>query len=146
MFDQKNIGRPVAVPQAVANHRLAWGAEYEHTDNERTRYKGPTTPGDFVGYNELSFPATTSERSALWAFDEIKFGERWVLTPGARYDYYRMTPDNDPAYTGDKLHKLSEGEAVTQAGSGVKAHEAANLFAQYSHGFKTPCMTAPSPP
>ena len=31
----------------------------------------PTVPGDFVGYSELSFPSTTSERSALWAFDEI---------------------------------------------------------------------------
>lgn len=138
VFDQKNIGAQLQFHKAVANHRLAWGAEFEHTDNERTRYKGPTTPGDFVGYNELSFPATTSERSALWAFDEIKFGERWVLTPGARYDYYRMTPDNDPAYTGDKLHKFSEGELSPKLGLVFKAHEAANLFAQYSHGFKTP--------
>lgn len=138
VFDQKNIGAQLQFHKAVANHRLAWGAEYEHTDNERTRYKGPTTPGDFVGYNELSFPATTSERSALWAFDEIKFGERWVLTPGARYDYYRMTPDNDPAYTGDKLHKFSEGELSPKLGLVFKAHEAANLFAQYSHGFKAP--------
>ncbi|MGL5993378.1 MAG: TonB-dependent receptor plug domain-containing protein, partial [Aeromonas sobria] len=59
VFDQKNIGAQLQFHKAVANHRLAWGAEYEHTDNERTRYKGPTTPGDFVGYNELSFPATT---------------------------------------------------------------------------------------
>lgn len=138
MFDQKNIGAQLQFHKAVANHRLAWGAEYEHTDNERTRYKGPTTPGDFAGYNELSFPATTSERSALWAFDEIKFGERWVLTPGARYDYYRMTPDKDPAYTGDQLHKFSEGELSPKLGLVFKAHEAANLFAQYSHGFKTP--------
>ncbi|MGL6152116.1 MAG: TonB-dependent hemoglobin/transferrin/lactoferrin family receptor [Aeromonas sobria] len=138
VFDQKNIGAQLQFHKAVANHRLAWGAEYEHTDNERTRYKGPTTPGDFAGYNELSFPATTSERSALWAFDEIKFGERWVLTPGARYDYYRMTPDNDPAYTGDQLHKFSEGELSPKLGLVFKAHEAANLFAQYSHGFKTP--------
>lgn len=138
VFDQKNLGAQLQFHKAVANHRLAWGAEYEHTDNERSRYKGPTKPNDFVGYNELSFPATTSERGALWAFDEMKFGERWVLTPGARYDYYRMTPDNDPAYTGDQLHKFSEGEISPKLGLVFKAHEAANLFAQYSHGFKAP--------
>ncbi|MEM0550586.1 MULTISPECIES: TonB-dependent hemoglobin/transferrin/lactoferrin family receptor [Aeromonas] len=138
LFDQKNLGAQLQFHKAVANHRLAWGAEYEHTDNERSRYKGPTKPNDFVGYNELSFPATTSERGALWAFDEMKFGERWVLTPGARYDYYRMTPDNDPAYTGDQLHRFSEGEISPKLGLVFKAHEAANLFAQYSHGFKAP--------
>lgn len=137
-FEQTSAGAQLQFHKAIGNHRLAWGAEYEHTDNERSRYKGPTTPGDFVGYNELSFPSTTSERGSLWAFDEIKFGERWVLTPGARYDYYRMTPDNDPAYTGDKLHKFSEGELSPKLGLVFKAHEAANLFAQYSHGFKAP--------
>lgn len=137
-FEQESLGAQVKFNKALASQRLAWGLEYEHTDNERTRFKGPTVPGDFVGYNELSFPSTTSERSALWAFDEIKFGERWVLTPGVRYDYYKMTPDEDPAYTGENMKKISEGEFSPKLGLVFKAHEAANLFAQYSHGFKVP--------
>lgn len=137
-FVQESLGAQVKFSKALASQRLAWGLEYEHTDNERTRFKAPTKPGDFVGYSELSFPSTTSERAALWAFDEIKFGERWVLTPGARYEYYKMTPDEDPAYTGENLKKFSEGEFSPKLGLVFKAHEAANLFAQYSHGYKAP--------
>ncbi|HDX8341158.1 TPA: TonB-dependent hemoglobin/transferrin/lactoferrin family receptor [Aeromonas dhakensis] len=137
-FEQKSLGAQLKFSKALDSQRLAWGLEYEHTDNERTRFKAPTVAGDFVGYNELSFPSTTTEHGALWAFDELKFGERWVLTPGARYDYYRMNPDQDPAYTGENLKRFSEGEFSPKLGLVFKAHEAANLFAQYSHGYKTP--------
>ncbi len=75
-FEQKSLGAQLKFSKALASQRLAWGLEYEHTDNERTRFKAPTVPGDFVGYNELSFPSTTTEHGALWAFDELKFGER----------------------------------------------------------------------
>ena len=61
-----------------------------------------------------------------------------MLTPGVRYDYYKMTPDEDPAYTGENMKKISEGEFSPKLGLVFKAHEAANLFAQYSHGFKAP--------
>lgn len=137
-FEQKSLGAQVKFSKALDSQRLAWGLEYEHTDNERTRFKAPTVVGDFEGYSELSFPSTTTEHGALWAFDELKFGERWVLTPGARYDYYRMNPDQDPAYTGENLKRFSEGEFSPKLGLVFKAHEAANLFAQYSHGYKTP--------
>lgn len=137
-FEQKSLGAQVKFSKALDSQRLAWGLEYEHTDNERTRFKAPTVAGDFEGYSELSFPSTTTEHGALWAFDELKFGERWVLTPGARYDYYRMNPDQDPAYTGENLKRFSEGEFSPKLGLVFKAHEAANLFAQYSHGYKTP--------
>ncbi|HDZ8854167.1 TPA: TonB-dependent hemoglobin/transferrin/lactoferrin family receptor [Aeromonas dhakensis] len=137
-FEQKSLGAQVKFSKALDSQRLAWGLEYEHTDNERTRFKAPTVAGDFEGYSELSFPSTTTEHGALWAFDELKFGERWVLTPGARYDYYRMNPDEDPAYTGENLKRFSEGEFSPKLGLVFKAHEAANLFAQYSHGYKTP--------
>ncbi|HEA3085085.1 TPA: TonB-dependent hemoglobin/transferrin/lactoferrin family receptor [Aeromonas dhakensis] len=137
-FEQKSLGAQLKFSKALDSQRLAWGLEYEHTDNERTRFKAPTVAGDFEGYSELSFPSTTTEHGALWAFDELKFGERWVLTPGARYDYYRMNPDQDPAYTGENLKRFSEGEFSPKLGLVFKAHEAANLFAQYSHGYKTP--------
>ena len=42
-----------------------------------------------------------------------------MLTPGARYDYYKMTPDEDPAYTGENMQKISEGGSP-QAGAGVQ--------------------------
>ncbi|WP_214454194.1 TonB-dependent hemoglobin/transferrin/lactoferrin family receptor [Aeromonas dhakensis] len=137
-FEQKSLGAQLKFSKSLDSQRLAWGLEYEHTDNERTRFKAPTVAGDFEGYSELSFPSTTTEHGALWAFDELKFGERWVLTPGARYDYYRMNPDQDPAYTGENLKRFSEGEFSPKLGLVFKAHEAANLFAQYSHGYKTP--------
>ncbi|EOD55898.1 TonB-dependent hemoglobin/transferrin/lactoferrin family receptor [Aeromonas molluscorum] len=137
-FEQESLGAQVQFSKALASQRLAWGLEYEHTDNERTRIKNPTVPGDFDAYSELSFPSTTSQRAALWAFDEIKFGDRWVLTPGARYEYYHMKPADDPAYTGDNLKTISEGEFSPKLGLVYKAHELANLFAQYSHGFKAP--------
>ncbi|WP_336291016.1 TonB-dependent hemoglobin/transferrin/lactoferrin family receptor [Aeromonas dhakensis] len=137
-FEQKSLGAQLKFSKALDSQRLAWGLEYEHTDNERTRFKAPTVAGDFEGYSELSFPSTTTEHGALWAFDELKFGERWVLTPGARYDYYRMNPDQDPAYTGENLKRFSEGEFSPKLGLVFKAHEVANLFAQYSHGYKTP--------
>ncbi|AHV36330.1 ligand-gated channel protein [Aeromonas hydrophila YL17] len=137
-FEQKSLGAQLKFSKALDSQRLAWGLEYEHTDNERTRFKAPTVAGDFEGYSELSFPSTTTEHGALWAFDELKFGERWVLTPGARYDYYQMNPDQDPAYTGENLKRFSEGEFSPKLGLVFKAHEAANLFAQYSHGYKTP--------
>lgn len=137
-FEQKSLGAQLKFSKALDSQRLSWGLEYEHTDNERTRFKAPTVAGDFEGYSELSFPSTTTEHGALWAFDELKFGERWVLTPGARYDYYRMNPDQDPAYTGENLKRFSEGEFSPKLGLVFKAHEVANLFAQYSHGYKTP--------
>ncbi|MEW7865555.1 TonB-dependent hemoglobin/transferrin/lactoferrin family receptor [Aeromonas diversa] len=137
-FRQESLGAQMQFSKALASQRLAWGLEYEHTDNRRERYKGPGVPGDFPGYDELSFPSTVSERGGIWAFDEIRFAERWVLTPGVRYDYYRMTPDEDPAYRGQQLHSFSEGEFSPKLGLVFKAHEAANLFAQYSHGFKAP--------
>lgn len=53
----------------------------------------------------------------------------------------RLLPDepgSGSAYTGENLKRFSEGEFSPKLGLVFKAHEAANLFAQYSHGYKTP--------
>lgn len=137
-FEQESLGAQLKLTKEAGAHRLAWGMDYEHSNNERRRLKTAAFSGTFPDYDETSFPDTTTQRGALWAFDEVRFGQRWVLTPGLRYDYYRMKPDDDPAYTGSALKTFSDGELSPKLGLVYKAHPLANLFAQYSHGFKAP--------
>jgi hemoglobin/transferrin/lactoferrin receptor protein len=132
-FKQDSIGIQTQMDKKLGVHHLVWGAEYEKTATSRIKNK-ITYPSNTVEDRSM-FPDSDTKRAAIWLFNNIYFGERWVLTPGVRYDHYQLdaTSDDSASFEG-----ISEGQFSPKLGLVYKAHDLANLFAQYSHGFKAP--------
>lgn len=131
-FDQNTVGAQLQFDKQAGVHNLVWGAEYEKTATDRL--KTQTTYPSATTTDRTPFPKSDTVRSALWMFDNIYLGEQWVITPGLRYDHYQLDAKGQAAASAS----LDEGELSPKLGLVYKAHELANLFAQYSHGFRAP--------
>lgn len=101
-----------------ANHKLLGGIDLsqENSSNrfDRIETDGLILPNPDGGlpipstqrtvFDRISFAPSETNRFGLFLQDEIKLGERWVVTPGIRGDYHEI----DVNLTGDYLGRLSK--------------------------------------
>lgn len=120
-------------------HKLVYGL-----DLSTTRISG-LRDGTIPGVGESPFPNKAfpnTDYSLFGAFiqDEIRLSQNGALsiTPGLRFDGYRLTPDeNDPSYTGKPTK--SSGNAVSPRLALMYEISPALLpYIQYARGFRTP--------
>lgn len=136
--------------QALASQYLTWGAEWQRTRTEEVKYTTRTDLASGVSQDNLlgenfpksDFPKGHMDQVGLFLQDEFRFfGERLRVTPGVRYDQYRLTPESDSLY-----RPLFGKTAVSKDGSRVSAKLAAALqltsawsaYGQYVEGFRPP--------
>ncbi len=78
-------------------HLLRYGAEVSTSDvrSEFLRIDAGRPPEDRIG-----MAPSDVLRLGFFATDEISLGleEKWVITPGIRYDFYEVSPDNPAAF------------------------------------------------
>jgi hemoglobin/transferrin/lactoferrin receptor protein len=90
------------------------------------------------------FPKNTTERLGIYLQDTWQLTEQWSLIPGARYDYYKMTPKQDQGYDNSNPNpdaspeKISDDNVSWRLGTVYKFTDNFNAYFQYSQGFKVP--------
>lgn len=123
-----------------AAHHIYYGLSMNSTDYAQLRNSSSTGVA-------RGMPKTTSRASALYVQDEIKIGaaKRLSVTPGVRYDHYKLEPNIDadflkvnPADTAPQTNKKQHTSAKLGLTYDLTKEHA--LFGQFSQGFKTPDM------
>ncbi|AMO96265.1 tonB-dependent hemoglobin/transferrin/lactoferrin receptor family protein [Collimonas fungivorans] len=120
-------------------HKLVYG--FDLSTARISGLRDGTIPG--VGespFPNKAFPNTDYSLFGAFIQDEIRLSPTSPLsiTPGLRFDGYRLTPDeNDPAYTG-KATKSSGNAVSPRLALMVEISPALLPYIQYARGFRTP--------
>lgn len=128
---ESNLGRGTT-------HRLVYGLDAAVT-NVTSLKEGYNSSGTAFVANK-SFPDTDYRVFGAFAQDEIAMGAVSV-TPGVRYDSFRLTPKPDALYRVNNTAEPTQldGSAISpKLGAVWKVMPMAHLFTQYAHGFRAP--------
>lgn len=131
---------------AGVRHTAVLGVEaaYEKSDNTPLwGTNGPVTdlynpdPGQVYPFEIMESTKTfaIAKNTAFYAFDTLKFGERWELSGGARWDRVDVTALTVPV-TGDPTRLGRLDEVVSgRAGLVFKPRENGSVYASYGTSF-----------
>lgn len=135
-----------------APQRILWGGEIYETEtsalrdatiyNLTTGTTSKTLAGDTFPVRD--FPNTTSLQVGAYVQDQISLlGDRLVLTPALRYDYYRLTVHPDSLYTNNAPPGVTASDFSDSAWSpklsamySINANW--NVYGNYAFGFRAP--------
>jgi len=118
-------------------HRLVFGG-----DISKTRQRG-LRDGTVPPFGEIfplrAFPSTDFTRAGLFVGDEIAVADgRLLLYPALRFDWYDLSPDDDPLLPAFAGAKQDGSRLSPKFGAVWKITDAVRLFANYATGFKAP--------
>lgn len=149
-----------SVDLAGLPNRLTLGGEYYHIGVEQ--HSGgydncPTTTRpaifgprlcDFLHSNQADMPEVQGNTVGLYAEDEIAmFRGRVKITPGLRFDWYELNPQETAAYrdnpnvgpnAGDLPSSSSDSALSPKVMVSWQALEEVTFYAQWAKGFKAP--------
>lgn len=118
-------------------HRLVFGG-----DISKTRQRGlrdGTVPPFGETFPTRAFPSTDFTRAGLFVGDEISIADgRLLLYPAVRFDWYDLSPDDDPLLPGFAGAKQDGSRVSPKFGAVWKLTDEVRLFANYATGFKAP--------
>lgn len=154
-FQQVLTGGSAQVESLVtwgAPQRILWGGELFETEtsalrdatiyNLTTGTSTKTLAGDTFPVRD--FPNTTSLTFGAYVQDQISFlDDRLVVTPGLRYDYYKLTVHPDALYTNNAPPGVTASDFNDSAWSPKLAvlyriDKNWNVYANYAFGFRAP--------
>ncbi len=154
-FDQRSYGLQANFHKAFvtgrAGHDLAWGID---ALRQRTRQKRDGLVTDLATgatsnamlpdvFPVRDFPPSTTTTYALYAQDEIVFGDGALrLVPGLRVDRYELRPRRDDIFAEDNpgvaVTELARTQVSPKLGAVWKPGGGWSLFAGYARGFRAP--------
>ncbi|KWN79167.1 TonB-dependent hemoglobin/transferrin/lactoferrin family receptor [Burkholderia ubonensis] len=116
-------------------HKLLYGVD--GSLSRVKNYRDGTVPGVGEAFPNKAFPDTDYTLLGAFVQDQIGYG-RLLVTPGLRFDAYRLSPGaNDPLFTG-KAVSTSARELSPRIAVLYEITPALIPYAQYAHGFRTP--------
>jgi len=118
-------------------HQLAWGADVSVTRQKGLR--GGTVPTAPETFPTRAFPVTDFTLAGAYLSDRIEIADgRFTLYPALRFDYYDLSPQDDPLLPTFAAAKQNGSRLSPKIGAVAKLGGGASLFANYAHGFKAP--------
>ncbi len=131
---ETNFGKDVT-------HRLVYGTEFVYKDVYSFKDGSNGSLAAFVP--NKAFPDSDYLTFGAFVQDEVGIG-KVAVTPGVRYDSFKLRPRNDAYYssngTGEPT-ELSGSQVSPRLGAVWKIDPMATPFAQYAHGFRAPRPT-----
>ncbi len=123
-------------------HRITAGIDtfYEDASSDRTIRDTGSAWVNPAYDNVPVIPDSSRTGAGVFVQDEITVGDRWVVTPGLRWDWIEAQTDGHPR------HQLTNEEtSVSSALSGnlgllYKATETVNLYANIGRAFRSPTL------
>lgn len=154
-YDSAMVGGDVVLSKpfttGTVRHRLTYGVEASHNDIEELRDGSLYFPATGAMTRNVTpdrfpvrdFPLTDIWRAALFVQDESQWWDgRLEIIPGLRFDYYQLSPRNDPVFAKDSAGVAAAGLDATEFSPkvGVLLHlsEVFTLHGQYAEGFRAP--------
>lgn len=133
-----------------AAHRLIYGFDASRTETERLRDRtqwnadGSTTKT--VGgepFPQKAFPDNRTDRFGLFVENQMRWDNGWTVTPGLRYDYYRLSLQQDALsqkinQNGPQASNLSDSALSPKLALAYAFNDQITGFAQFSTGFRAP--------
>lgn len=104
---------------------LTYGFDYYRNQASATRDGAPRD----------SYPDAQAGVLGFYAQDEIVIGDRWLITPGLRWDRYHSESDTGAADDQD------DSELSKKLGLGVRVASWVSLHAAYNEAFRAPDLT-----
>lgn len=141
LYEQKTIGfLSNASKQLNSIHTLGFGIDIEQTDSTRPVYEYRTADGEVIMDNMTDkFPKNKTSRYGLFMNDEMSFNRgRLLVTPGARFDHYKMDPGGAKKTTGESFSVIDKSHLSFNLGARYSLTNRLNMYAQYGQGFKVP--------
>ncbi len=142
MFENQVLGGAVegrsGFTTGNAEHTLLYGGDYSETRQRGLRDGTVPTPPDV--FPTRAFPVTDFTLSGLYLADQIVFGDGVVrLFPAIRFDYYKISPRQDPLLPAFFVGSGQDGSRLTpKFGAVVKLAEQVSVFGNYARGFQAP--------
>ncbi|AOJ29584.1 TonB-dependent hemoglobin/transferrin/lactoferrin family receptor [Burkholderia seminalis] len=116
-------------------HKLLYGVD--GSLSRVTNLRDGTVPGVGEAFPNKAFPDTDYTLFGAFVQDQIGYG-RLLVTPGLRFDTYRLSPtENDPLFTG-KAVSTSANELSPRVAVLYEITPAVIPYVQYAHGFRAP--------
>ncbi|KGB92406.1 tonB dependent receptor family protein [Burkholderia cepacia] len=116
-------------------HKLLYGVD--GSLSRVTNMRDGTVPGVGEAFPNKAFPDTDYTLFGAFVQDQIGYG-RLLVTPGLRFDTYRLSPtENDPLFTG-KAVSTSANELSPRVAVLYEITPAVIPYVQYAHGFRAP--------
>lgn len=140
-FENRVIGANAELRSDFATgalaHKLAYGADISVTRQKGLRSGTVPTPPDV--FPTRAFPVTDFTLAGAFVSDEIAFADgAFTIFPALRFDYYDLSPDDDPLLPNFAAAKQDGSRLSPKIGAVWKALEGFSLFANYAEGFKAP--------
>ena len=119
-------------------HALLYGGDYSETRQRGLRDGTVPTPPDV--FPTRAFPVTDFTLLGLYLADQIVFGDGVVrLFPVLRFDYYKISPRQDPLLPAFFTGSGQDGSKLTpKFGAVVKLAGEVSVFGNYARGFQAP--------
>ncbi len=137
-YQEKTLQANVQASKVVRSganvaQKITYGVDYIRSEVENLQ-TGLVPP---VGetYPLKRFPDTTESSWALYAQDEINFGD-WTVTPGLRFDHFQIKADQ--AGFGAQAVSLSGNATSPKLGVMYRVDPAWSVFGNYAAGFRAP--------
>ncbi|KVC61921.1 hypothetical protein WI73_27160 [Burkholderia ubonensis] len=116
-------------------HKLLYGVD--GSLSRVKNYRDGTVPGVGEAFPNKAFPDIDYTLLGAFVQDQIGYG-RLLVTPGLRFDAYRLSPSaNDPLFTGEAV-STSARELSPRVAVLYEIAPALIPYVQYAHGFRTP--------
>lgn len=123
------------IAQGALQQRITYGVDASRT--KLTQYTTGVTPPAGETFPLKRFPDTTEQSFALFAQDEITHG-RLTITPGLRWDHYRLSPRrNDPLSIADAA-SLSDSALSPKLAAMWRLDPTWRVYGQFATGFRAP--------
>ncbi|MGL1956033.1 MAG: TonB-dependent hemoglobin/transferrin/lactoferrin family receptor [Colwellia sp.] len=124
------------------NHTLGFGLDIETTETLRTVYEYRTVEGEDEPTRDLTtdkFPVNEVDRIGIFVNDEISLLDgQLLLTPGARFDTYKMDPGGALKLDGTEFSSIEKDNVSFNLGALYKIRPDLITFVQFGQGFKVP--------
>lgn len=141
LYEQTTIGLISHASKALnKRHTLGFGLDVETTESVRTVHEyreveGVATKDDTID----KFPKNDTLRAGLFINDEITLLDgSLVVTPGLRYDYYKMDPNGALKTDGTPFAAIDDNHLSFNVGALYYINDMLSAYAQYGQGFKVP--------
>jgi hemoglobin/transferrin/lactoferrin receptor protein len=119
------------------SHRITYG--FEGSQALYSVLRNGTFPAPGETFPNKPFPDTKYTLVGLFLHDDIGFAdERFILSPGVRFDAYGLTPSASPLYPGTTIKSLSGSQLSPKIGVLFKIKDDLNVYANLAQGFKAP--------
>lgn len=134
-YQQDGIQARVDLTKQWGDHRLSYGADYQHQSYENLVHEtasGVTTTSRFS-------PEADGDIGGLYLQDSWNLGSGLSLLPALRYDSYTYKPRTDQYVTDD--WGTSRNDKLTgQLGVNWQATQAVSIYGRYGTGFRAPTL------